>query len=179
MAELSRIGKYEIRRELGRGAMGVVYEGYDPMIKRIVALKTIRADEQISADTKRKEVGQVSKEKMAASDLEQSSLEANSSTKSARAKLAAAQDRVNQIRAKVRSLIDSDSEIKSSLQTMRAAADATEAAGQKMQRIREKIAADTNKLGRELQQVKQAEAADKANDNQNKNVKKPNNKGKR
>ena len=45
MAELSRIGKYEIRRELGRGAMGVVYEGYDPMIKRIVALKTIRADQ--------------------------------------------------------------------------------------------------------------------------------------
>ena len=45
MAEMSRIGKYEIRRELGRGAMGVVYEGYDPMIKRIVALKTIRADQ--------------------------------------------------------------------------------------------------------------------------------------
>jgi len=45
MAEISRIGKYEIRRELGRGAMGIVYEGYDPMIKRIVALKTIRADQ--------------------------------------------------------------------------------------------------------------------------------------
>ncbi len=45
MAEMSRIGKYEIRRELGRGAMGVVYEGFDPMIKRIVALKTIRADQ--------------------------------------------------------------------------------------------------------------------------------------
>ena len=47
MAEMSRIGKYEIRRELGRGAMGVVYEGFDPMIKRIVALKTIRADQLV------------------------------------------------------------------------------------------------------------------------------------
>jgi serine/threonine-protein kinase len=42
---LDKLGKYEIRRELGRGAMGVVYEGYDPLIKRSVALKTIRADQ--------------------------------------------------------------------------------------------------------------------------------------
>ena len=40
-----RLGKYQIRRELGRGAMGVVYEGYDPMIERAVAIKVLRLDE--------------------------------------------------------------------------------------------------------------------------------------
>lgn len=44
MSAISRLGKYLIRRELGRGAMGVVYEGFDPAIERTVAIKTIRAD---------------------------------------------------------------------------------------------------------------------------------------
>jgi serine/threonine-protein kinase len=37
----TRLGKYVIRRELGKGAMGVVYEGFDPVIERTVAIKTI------------------------------------------------------------------------------------------------------------------------------------------
>jgi serine/threonine-protein kinase len=44
MQEIDRLGKYEIRRVLGRGAMGVVYLGFDPFIERPVAIKTIRKD---------------------------------------------------------------------------------------------------------------------------------------
>ncbi len=45
MSGLSKLGKYEIRRELGKGAMGIVYEGFDPVIERTVAIKTIRPDQ--------------------------------------------------------------------------------------------------------------------------------------
>ena len=35
------IGKYSIKRELGRGAMGVVYEAFDEQIERTVAVKVL------------------------------------------------------------------------------------------------------------------------------------------
>ncbi len=38
----ARLGKYEIRREVGRGAIGVVYEGFDPTIGRTVAVKVLQ-----------------------------------------------------------------------------------------------------------------------------------------
>jgi len=38
------LGRYEIVRELGKGAMGVVYEGRDPVLGRRVAIKTARRD---------------------------------------------------------------------------------------------------------------------------------------
>jgi len=36
-----RLGKYEIRAEIGRGGMGAVYKGYDPMLDSWVAVKVL------------------------------------------------------------------------------------------------------------------------------------------
>ncbi len=38
---LKTLGKYQIRQELGKGAMGVVYLGFDPGLEREVALKVM------------------------------------------------------------------------------------------------------------------------------------------
>src|SRR5688572_10032369 len=34
-----KLGKYVLRREIGRGGMGVVYEGEDTLLERAVAIK--------------------------------------------------------------------------------------------------------------------------------------------
>ena len=41
---MPQIGRYLVVRELGRGAMGIVFEARDPLIDRTVAVKTIRLD---------------------------------------------------------------------------------------------------------------------------------------
>ncbi len=47
---LETIGHYRIRRKIGQGAMGVVYEGWDERLQRQVAVKTIdEANETIDA----------------------------------------------------------------------------------------------------------------------------------
>jgi serine/threonine-protein kinase len=44
------LGRYEIEKELGKGAMGVVYLGKDPKISRVVAIKTMNLSQEFDAD---------------------------------------------------------------------------------------------------------------------------------
>jgi eukaryotic-like serine/threonine-protein kinase len=53
MSAPEKLGKYELRGTLGRGAMGIVYDGWDPLIDRRVAIKTVRlvdADDEETAE---------------------------------------------------------------------------------------------------------------------------------
>ena len=41
---LKKLGRYELIRVLGKGAMGVVYEARDPNLERRVAIKTVKVE---------------------------------------------------------------------------------------------------------------------------------------
>ncbi|GAF73894.1 unnamed protein product, partial [marine sediment metagenome] len=51
---MSRIGRYEVESEIGRGAMGVVYLARDPRLNRRVAVKTHALPDGLS-ETQREE----------------------------------------------------------------------------------------------------------------------------
>ena len=48
--ELTTLGRYVVEREIGKGAMGVVYLGRDPRINRVVAIKAIALAEEFHGD---------------------------------------------------------------------------------------------------------------------------------
>lgn len=44
------LGRYQVEKELGKGAMGVVYLGRDPKINRVVAIKTMALSQEFEED---------------------------------------------------------------------------------------------------------------------------------
>ncbi len=51
---LTKIAKYEIKRRIGRGAMGVVYEAFDPFVQRTVAIKVAHSASDLDPATRQK-----------------------------------------------------------------------------------------------------------------------------
>lgn len=51
---LTKIAKYEIKRRIGRGAMGVVYEAFDPFVQRTVAIKVMHSSGNMEPATVQK-----------------------------------------------------------------------------------------------------------------------------
>ncbi len=48
--ERQMLGRYEVQKEIGKGAMGVVYLGRDPKIGRVVAIKTVALTQEFDAE---------------------------------------------------------------------------------------------------------------------------------
>jgi eukaryotic-like serine/threonine-protein kinase len=48
--EKPMLGRYQVEKELGKGAMGVVYLGKDPKIGRVVAIKTMALSQEFEAE---------------------------------------------------------------------------------------------------------------------------------
>ncbi len=69
MTDLTKLGRYKLGKVLGRGAMGVVYEGLDPSLNRRVAIKTILKNAAIDAETARMYSAQFAREAQAAGRL--------------------------------------------------------------------------------------------------------------
>jgi serine/threonine-protein kinase len=48
--EKPMLGRYQVEKELGKGAMGVVYQGRDPKIGRVVAIKTMALSQEFQGE---------------------------------------------------------------------------------------------------------------------------------
>ena len=49
-----RIGKYRVTGRIGRGGMGMVYRGYDEVLEREVAVKTLTAEATLDGESRRR-----------------------------------------------------------------------------------------------------------------------------
>jgi eukaryotic-like serine/threonine-protein kinase len=63
-----RFGRYEVQREIGEGAMGRVYQAFDPLVRRVVAIKTVKP-EFLTKDTAEHYLRRFRREAQAAGQL--------------------------------------------------------------------------------------------------------------
>ena len=63
------LGRYELKKELGKGAMGIVYLGVDPKINRTVAIKTMRFEEGLGEKAMKDQKDRFFREAQAAGNL--------------------------------------------------------------------------------------------------------------
>jgi len=68
-----RFGRYEVQREIGEGAMGRVYRCFDPLMKRIVAVKTVKK-EFLTRETREEYLRRFRREAQAAGRLSHPSI---------------------------------------------------------------------------------------------------------
>ena len=64
-----KLGRYAVIREIGRGAMGVVYKAHDPVIEREVAIKAIQISFEVTPDEKEVYLNRFFREAKAAGKL--------------------------------------------------------------------------------------------------------------
>ncbi len=56
------MGRYEVHEVIGKGAMGVVFRGWDPRLKRPIALKTLRLDQLTNDRARRRSISRLLEE---------------------------------------------------------------------------------------------------------------------
>ncbi|MCI0415136.1 protein kinase, partial [bacterium] len=64
-----KLGRYVVIREIGRGAMGVVYKAHDPVIEREVAIKAIQITFEVTPEEKNVYLNRFYREAKAAGKL--------------------------------------------------------------------------------------------------------------
>ena len=68
--EVKTVGRYEILETLGKGAMGVVYKARDPLLDRVVAIKTLVAPRSGGKRTRRAYLERFEREAKAAAKMQ-------------------------------------------------------------------------------------------------------------
>ncbi len=137
-----------------------------------VHLKTIGSDDTLSDAVQEAEISAINKTLQLPRQLELAACESDSRCKQAQAKLMAAQEKVAQLREKVRDRIEQHPEVRSGLKTLDGATTEFAQAKTQVTAAQQQLLKERRELATKQQQLEQAKAADKRNDNKGKNQKK-------